>query len=281
MPQSAYIGLLLILVNCIVSYRGFKDSFFFERYVFEVEKLTIYKDYKRLITSGFLHSGWLHLILNMFSLYFFSRSLESTLGGFLFLLVYFISLAGGNLLALYVNRLNSGYRVVGASGAVCGVIFASIALTPGMSIGLFPIPISLPAWIYGLAFVAYSIYGISSKKDNTGHEAHLGGALIGLLVAILIRPSAFVENYIVISIIAIPCIVFLYLIITRPHMLLLGGPFAKRKKPSLTVDQKFNIEKNNRQKEVDAILEKIHQKGMASLSKSEKEKLEAYSRTVR
>lgn len=281
MPPTAYFGLLLILVNFIISYNGFKDSNFFERYVFEVEKVLIYKDYKRLITSGFLHSGWLHLILNMFSLYFFSRSVEMYLGSFLFLLVYFISLAGGNLLALYVNRLNAGYRVVGASGAVCGIMFAAIALFPGMKIGLFLLPFSLPAWLYGLAFVAYSIYGISSKKSNTGHEAHLGGALIGLLVAILLRPSALAENYVVISIIAIPCIVFLYLIITRPYMLLLGGPFTKKKKPSLTVDQKFNLEKISRQKEIDTILEKIHQKGIASLSNLEKEKLDVYSRTIK
>lgn len=281
MPQSAYISLFLILANVLVSYRGFKDTYFFERYVFEVEKVLIYKDYKRLVTSGFLHVGWLHLLLNMFSLYFFSGSVEMYLGSFLFLFVYFISLVGGNLLALYVHRLHSGYRVVGASGAVCGVMFASIALFPGMQIGLFPLPISLPAWIYGLAFIAYSIYGVSTKKGATGHEAHLGGALVGLLVAIIIRPSALAENYAVILTIAIPCIVFLYLIITRPHMLLLGSPFARKKKPAYTVDQKFNLEKISRQKEIDAILEKIHQKGMASLSKSEKEKLENYSRTVK
>ncbi len=129
-----------------------------------------------------------------------------------------------------------------------------------------------------MAFVVYSIYGIHSKKSNVGHEAHLGGALVGLLVAVILRPEAALENYWVILLLAVPCIVFLYLIITRPAILLVGGPFAKKSKPSLTVDQKYNLDKAGRQKEIDAILEKIHQKGIASLSKSEKGKLETYSR---
>lgn len=281
MPQSAYIPLLLILVNSIVSYKGLTNPAFYESYVFEVEKVLVYKNYKRLITSGFLHTGWLHLILNMFGLYFFSGLLVLDAGGLLFLLVYFISMAAGNLLALYIHRYYSGYRVAGASGAVCGVLFASIALFPGMEIRLFPLPVSLPAWVYGLAFITYTIYGVSSKKDNIGHEAHLGGALAGLLTAISIRPSAVVQNYPVMLLLAVPCIIFLYLIVSRPHILLSGGPFARKKKPTLTVDQRFNADKISRQKEVDAILEKIHQKGMASLSKSEREKLDSYSRSVK
>lgn len=278
MPQTVYISLILILANIIISYNGLTNTSFYERYVFEVEKILVYKEYRRLITSGFLHTGWLHLIINMFSLYFFSGSVEMYLGSFQFLLVYFISLVGGNLLGLYVHRHYSGYRSVGASGAVCGIMFASIALFPGMEIGLFPLPISFPAWLYGLAFIAFSIYGISAKRGTVSHEVHLGGALAGLLIAIILRPAAALQNYWVILLMAVPCIIFLYLLITRPAMLLVGGPFTKKRRPSLTVDQKYNLDKAGRQQEIDAILEKIHQKGMASLSKSEKGKLEAYAR---
>ncbi len=147
MPQPVYISLLLILANIIISYNGFTNTLFFERYVFEVEKVLVYKEYRRLVTSGFLHVGWLHLIINMFSLYVFSGSVEMFLGSFQFLLVYFASLIGGDLLSLYIHRHHPDYRSAGASGAVCGVIFASIALFPGMEIGLFPLPISFSAWL--------------------------------------------------------------------------------------------------------------------------------------
>ena len=278
MPQTAYMGFLLILANVIISYQGFRDATFFGRYAFDVEKISLYKDYKRLVTSGFLHTGWLHLIFNMLALYFFSSSLEMKLGSFGFLLIYFASLTGGNLLALYIHRLDSGYSAVGASGAVCGIVFASIAISPGMEIGLFPLPIAFPAWLYGLAFVAYTIYSIHSRKNNTGHDAHLGGALTGMLVAIILRPSAVPQNYVVILLLAVPCFIFLYLLISRPHLLLTGNLFTRKKKQTYTPDQRYNAEQATLRKEIDAILEKIHQKGMNSLTKREKEKLTAYSR---
>jgi membrane associated rhomboid family serine protease len=278
MPATTYISLLLILINVAVSYKGFKDKNFLQQYTFDVERVKLYREYYRLLTAGFLHVGWLHLIINMFSLYFFSGAVEAALGSLGFVVIYFTSLVGGNLLTLYINRHRDDYSAVGASGAVSGIIFASIALFPGIRIGMFPLPISLPAWVYGLAYVLYSIYSIGARRDNVGHEAHLGGALVGLVIALMFEPSALLENYPVILLLALPCIVFIYLIATRPHLLLLGGFFTKRKKPSLTADQRYNAGKAAEQKEIDAILEKIHRKGMASLSRTERDKLEHYSK---
>src|SRR5664279_1898625 len=177
MTNTGIITLILIIVNIAFSYKGFTNETFFEGYKFEVDRILINKDYKRLVTSGFLHVSWTHLILNMFSLYAFSGSIESDLGGLQFLLIYFVSLVGGNLLCLFIHRNHGDYSAVGASGAVSGIIFASIALYPGMGIGFFGLPFSIPGWLYGILYVLYSIYGIKSGKDNIGHEAHLGGAL--------------------------------------------------------------------------------------------------------
>jgi hypothetical protein len=217
----------------------------------------------------------------MISLYAFSGLIESNLGGTEFLIIYFTSLAGGNLFSLYVHRNHGDYNSVGASGAVCGIIFASIALVPGMAIGFFGLPFSIPGWLYGILYVAFSIYGIRSNKDNIGHEAHLGGALIGMTVALIIEPSAFLENYLTILIIAVPTTAFIYLISTRPHILLADNFYFKTHKNHYSVDHKYNEEKRNNQKEVDKILDKITKKGMDSLSKKEKEKLKQYSKTVR
>ncbi|WP_370091339.1 rhomboid family intramembrane serine protease, partial [Winogradskyella sp.] len=202
-----YLGiasLLVIIANLIVSYKGFSNNLFFDNYKFNVDKVLISKDYKRLISSGFLHADWMHLIFNMASLYFFSALLENKIGPTLFFLIYFISLIGGNLFALYIHRNHGDYSAIGASGAVSGIIFASIALYPGLGVGFIILPFSIPSWIYGILFVVYSIYGIKTKRDNIGHEAHLGGAIIGLIVALIIQPIAFFNNYITILLITIP-----------------------------------------------------------------------------
>lgn len=275
------ISLLLILVNVVVSYRGFSSPGFFNRYHFEVERIRVHKEYWRLITSGFLHVSWTHLIFNMISLYFFSAGIEFFAGPSFFLLVYFASLVGGSLFSLFVHRHEGSFSAVGASGAICGIIFATIALSPGMSIGFFFLPIGIPAWLYGLIFVIYSIYGIRSRRDNVGHEAHLAGALIGMITALLIMPEALMANYPTILIIFLPAALFIYLIITCPHLLLVDNLFFKSEQKFLTIDQRYNAEKRNEQMEVDRILDKIHKRGMGSLTKNEKELLDRYSRTVR
>jgi membrane associated rhomboid family serine protease len=279
MGTLGFISILIIIANVFVSYRGFTDREFFARYSFEVEKILIFKDYKRLVTSGFLHVNWMHLIFNMFSLYIFSANLEHYIGSVYYLLIYFISLVGGDLFALYIHRNNNAYSSVGASGAVFGIMFASIALFPGMRIGLFFLPIAFPAWIYGLAFVLYTIYGIKSRRNNVGYESHLGGALLGLITAIIIRPSALVENYVPILLIVIPSAVFIYFIIKNPAFLLIDDAF--KRKYNYTVEDRYNAGKHNLQEEIDEILEKIHKKGMSSLTKQEREKLKSYSQSVK
>ncbi|MEO5998017.1 MAG: rhomboid family intramembrane serine protease [Chitinophagaceae bacterium] len=281
MSNTGLIGLILIAANGIFSYKGFTNNSFYDRYKFEVERVLIYKDYKRLFTSGFLHVSWTHLIFNMISLYIFSGTIESSLGSINFLIIYFTSLLGGELLSLYVHRNHPDYSSVGASGAICGIIFATIALFPGMNMGLFLLPLSIPGWVFGILFVAFSVYGIRSNKNNIGHEAHLGGALAGMIVAVLIQPSALAYNYLTILIITVPTIVFIYIIITRPHILLIDNFYFKTHKNYYSVDHKYNEEKAGSQQEIDRILDKISNKGIKSLSKKEKDKLKQYSQKIR
>jgi membrane associated rhomboid family serine protease len=270
---------ILIIANIAFSYKGFKSHAFFDQYKFEVDSIILYKDYKRLVTSGFLHINWTHLIFNMVGLFIFGGSIENYLGAFGFLVVYLAALLGGQLLALLIHKNHGSYSSVGASGAIGGILFAAIALFPGMGIGFFFLPFSFPAWIYGIAYMLYSIYGISSKKDNVGHEAHLGGALVGMLVAILLHPAALLQNYWVILLIAVPSIAFIYIIVTRPYVLLIDNYFFKKNSNYYDVDHQYNERQTNKQKEIDSILDKIGKKGINSLSKEEKKKLEEYSRS--
>jgi len=264
--------LVLLITNSLVTYKGFKALAFFEEYAFKVEEIRFHKEYKRLVSSGFLHVNWLHFLFNMITLYLFSDSLEKTLGIPFFILIYFGSLVGGNLLALFVHRNHPSYRAVGASGAVSGLIFASIALFPEMELGFIFIPIHIPAWIFGIIYVAYSIYGIRSQHDNISHEAHLGGGLIGLIIAILLDTSILSTNLLTISLILIPSLIFLYVLIFISHLLLVTKPLSKPQ-GLLTFEDKYNAKKVNKQSEIDNLLDKINKIGYENLSKKDKERL--------
>jgi membrane associated rhomboid family serine protease len=273
--------LLLIIITCFVTYKGLRNHRFFEQYSFEIDRIFINKEYTRMITSGFLHVSWIHLIVNMLSLYFFSDALEMQMGLLNFLLIYFGSLLGGNVFSLIVHKNHGSYSAVGASGAVSGIIFAAIALFPGFGISFFGIPFSVPAWLYGIAFVLFTIYGIRSSKNNIGHEAHLGGALAGLIIGIVMEPSSLVYNYPAILLILIPSVIFIYIILTKPGFLYVDNYFHKEQKNFYSIEHRYNAEKVDLQRKVDLILEKIHRKGLGSLSKKEKEILEEYSRRGR
>lgn len=275
--MAAYATIILIIITCFVSWKGLENDTFLEGYSFKVGPVLGSKDYLRLVSSGFVHLSWLHLIFNMLALYMFGSMLELSLGTGNFLLIYFASLVGGSLLALFIHRHHEDYSSAGASGAVAGLVFATIALFPGMSLGLFFLPLNLPAWLYGLLYVVYSIYGIRSKLQNIGHEAHLGGALIGMLVAIAIRPLSLADNYFAILVILVPGIAFIYLVVTRPHVLLVSNLFYNQHHQGMNIDQRYNLSKVEKQKAIDAILEKIHAKGVDSLSKKERRLLDDYS----
>ena len=278
MPDLPIITYLLIAVTLFFSYKGFKDRLFFERYIFEVDGILIGREYDRLLGSGFLHVGWAHLLFNMLSLYVFSEILELELGSAYFLLIYFAGLIGGDLLALYIHRNHGDYSAVGASGAVCGVIFACIALFPWMRVGFFFIPGSVPGWLFGIAYVVYTIYGIKSKRDNIGHEAHLGGALVGMLTAIAIEPEALNYNSRTILAVLLPTLLFLYLLATRPHLLLIDNIFSRSSRDDYDLEHRVNAEKTKQQRELDRLLEKISRNGINSLSEKEKQKLKEYSK---
>jgi membrane associated rhomboid family serine protease len=271
MGISGIVSLIIIAVTSFISYKGFKSSNFYASLEFEVEKILLYRDYKRLVTSGFIHVNWQHLLFNMISLFFFSFQLESYFGPVKFILLYFASEIGGNLVALLIHRKNPAYASVGSSGAINGLIFASIAVFPGLQIFF------LPGWVFGLIFILYSIYGVRSRKDNIGHESHLGGALIGMLVAIAFQPAALTQNTIPIVLMFLPTIAFMIIIITKPQLLFVDNYWFTHKY-NYTVDDRYNAKKRNSEQEVDRILDKINQQGINSLSKRERESLEEYSR---
>lgn len=275
--NAGFFTLTIIIVTVLVSYKGFTNNRFFEDYEFEVDRILIDRQYYRLLTSGFLHTGWTHLVFNMFSLYFFSGAVTLGLGSFNFLLIYFVSMIGGCLLSLLLHRNHRQYSAVGASGAVCGVMFASVALFPDLEIRMFPLPFSIPGWVYAVLYIGFSIYGVRSQKDNIGHDAHLGGGLVGMLVVLILNPAAFAEHIGVILMIVVPVGIFIYLIITRPHILFVDNLFFKNHNDFYSIDHRDNVRRASQQREVDRILDKISRSGMGSLSRGERKILRDYS----
>lgn len=274
--MNSPITLFLTLITVIFSYQGLQDKAFFDKYAFNIESVFRYKEYYRLISSGFLHGSWWHLLFNLYALFSFGETLEAVIGGTNFLFIYFVSLIGGNVLSLYIHRFDSQYSTIGASGAVCGIIFASIVIFPNMEIGMFLLPFSLTSWMYGLLFVLISIYGIKSRMSNIGHDAHLGGALLGMLVAVGLYPESLQANYLPIVLVVTPTLAFIFLIIKRPDYLFIEK-FTFNQKDYKNIDDEYNERKIARQQEIDAILEKISAKGFDSLSEREKEVLERFS----
>ena len=112
----------------------------------------------------------------------------------------------GNFLAFKLNKFNPNYNAVGASGAVLGIIYSSILLNPYMTIFLFIIP--MPAFLFGIGYLIYSMYSMKNNKSNIGHEAHIGGAIGGFFTTIILHPSIFLNNIFVVILLLVPIIYF-------------------------------------------------------------------------
>lgn len=278
MEETGTIGTLLAIFIMLSSYKGFQDREYTEEYIFDIDRILVDKQYLRLLTSGFLHGGWFHLIFNMIALLSFSREIESLFGIGYYLLLYFCSLIGGNLLALYIHRNHGDYRALGASGAISGVVFASVILMPESSISFILIPIEIPSWFFGLAFMLISIFGIKSQRDNIGHEAHLGGAVIGILITIILYPAILPAHLWIVALLLIPSVFFIILLVRNPNILLIdnywGEGFARFKERLVSREPEEIIDPED---ELNLILEKIRKSGMDSLSLHERQRLDQLS----
>jgi len=216
------IGLIIAIFTALTTYQGLTKQAYQEQYYFDVDKILIDKQYYRLISSGFLHGGWLHFAFNILALLSFAKSIEILLGWQYFLLIYFLSMLGGSLLALYIHRNHGDYTAVGASGAISGVVAASIILNPNGVISLILIPIEFKSWVFGLIFILVSILGIKSQSDNIGHEAHLGGIIVGIISTAILSLDALTRNWWAAVIMIAPIVAFFVLIKMRPDILITG-----------------------------------------------------------
>lgn len=195
----------IIVANAVISYKGFNDLAFFRKYEFHVGSIRSGEQI-RMLSSGFLHVDIMHLAFNMLTLWFFAPVVIQWLGTFSFVLVYFGSLIFGSLLTMLFHKNDYSYRAVGASGAVTGVLYSAILLQPNMMLGIFFV-IPMPAYLFGILYLLYSIYGMRAKNDNIGHTAHFGGAIGGYLITLIKEPSLIVDHSLMVILLAIPILI--------------------------------------------------------------------------
>lgn len=190
------ITLLIIIITCAVSIYAWNNPSIQARGLFNPYQVWHRKQWGRLVFSGFLHGGWIHLIFNMFTFYFFAQYVEAYfaqlvpgLSPWLFILFYLSAIVVADLPTLWKQKDNPHYNALGASGGVSAVVFASILLNPLSDLCLYGF-ICLPGFIFGTLFIMYSYFQGKRMADNINHEAHLWGAIYGLIFTAVIFPFA-------------------------------------------------------------------------------------------
>lgn len=149
------------------------------------------KQYATMITSGLVHADLGHLLLNMVTFYFFAFSLEAYIGTVRFVILYFFGLVLSHSCTYYKHRNNAAYASLGASGAIAAVLFAYIVYFPTATLMILPLPVPIPAPVFGIAYVAYSYWAGKRQHGNINHDAHLCGALAGIVFVAVTDPAAF------------------------------------------------------------------------------------------
>lgn len=210
MTSFNLVTIAVIAANVIITYKALGDYSFFDRYKFHVGAIKS-GDKFRMFSSGFLHVNSMHLFFNMFTLYFFAPVVTAYLGSLKFLIIYVVSLVLGSFLSYYFHQDEHEYTAVGASGAVTGILYSAILLEPNMSLYLFLIPIPIPAYVFGIGYLLYSIYGMKKSIGNIGHDAHFGGAVGGYAMTLLMLPILLQTNLLMVLLLALPIAILFFM----------------------------------------------------------------------
>ncbi len=182
------VGLLIILSVVVVSIAAFSNQVLMQRLILSPLRVTKNGEYYRMLTAGWVHGDGAHLLFNMLSLYFFAGTVERLLGTAQFLLLYVSAVVVGFVPTVLSHKNQADYRSLGASGAVSAVIFSAIAMNPGLTMYLMFIPIPIPGWLFGVAYLAYSAYSSRHRHDNINHDAHFTGAIYGVVATFVLAP---------------------------------------------------------------------------------------------
>lgn len=186
----------LIVVNIAISLYAFLgDRSFINQFAFQVRAVAAEKQHYRVITSSFLHANGPHLLLNMLTIWFFGPPVEEILGTLGFLVVYFGAILVSGLVSLRVNRDNPAYSSVGASDAASGLVLSFCCFYPFEPIYILFIPFGIPAILYGALFIFISARLMERTDRVIAHEGHLGGAIAGAALTVMMKPEVVMQFF--------------------------------------------------------------------------------------
>ena len=187
------ITIVIVAVTVLVSWRAFNDRALLERLILWPPAVERRKQYDRLLGYGFVHADWMHLIFNMITLWSFGTAVERVFSEWItpvgYVLFYLSAIVVSILPTYITHRNDANYRSLGASGGVSAVLFAFILFDPWSTLIIFPIRVPIPAFLFAILYVGYSIWMDRRGRDNVNHSAHLWGAAYGLLFTVLLEPK--------------------------------------------------------------------------------------------
>jgi membrane associated rhomboid family serine protease len=190
-----YLTYIIIAVTVVISFLAFSQQSLLEKFIMNPYVTHKYNQYHRFVTSGFIHNDHTHLIFNMISLYFFGIAVEMVFnayfgerGSIYFVALYILGIVVSDVPTFWKQKNNPRYNSLGASGGVAAVIFAFIIFRPLDEICMF-FAICMPGFILGTLYIIFSWYQGRKSNDNINHDAHLYGALFGLIFCIIVYPQ--------------------------------------------------------------------------------------------
>lgn len=189
--------IILIVITVAASFAAWNKRDLRDKWIHNPYSANKYKEYWRLLTSGFIHADYMHIFFNMWALYLFGELVEQYFSLFfagkamvMFLLLYLGGIIVANIPDFIQHKNNASFNSLGASGGVSSIVFCAVILQPTMELMIIPIPIPIPAYIFAVLYVAYSVYMEKRQMDNVNHMAHLWGALWGVAFILLIQPNS-------------------------------------------------------------------------------------------
>jgi membrane associated rhomboid family serine protease len=186
--MSAPVASVIFVITIITTIMAFNNPELLSKLILHPYSVARKKNTYTVITSGLIHNDWMHLAFNMFSYYFFAFPLERAMGHWQFGLLYVASLILSDLPTIYKHKNDYGYRCLGASGAVSAVIFGYIMYNPAGGMMIMPLPFVIPAIVFGPLYLVYCYFASKHARDNVNHDAHMYGALSGLIIVIILNP---------------------------------------------------------------------------------------------
>ncbi len=191
------INISIIVLTAIISFYAWSNQELFNKLKFNPYMVVHKKEYFRLIGHGFIHADYTHLIFNMITLFFFGDTVVEVFAGLfpfgkiIFILFYLLAIAISSIPSIIKHKNNMYYNSIGASGAVSAVLFASILFAPHSQLLIMPIPFPIPAYIFGVLYLVISFYLSKKNMDNIGHDAHIAGAIFGIIFPLILEPKLF------------------------------------------------------------------------------------------